>query len=74
MGGGMPQVPGSAIVSDGASRARVAAVEVVRAEVEAEFEPRLQEATLWQRWALKREMQREVERRLKEMAPPSALY
>lgn len=46
----------------------------VRTEVESEFAPALQQAPVWQRWQLRREIERELKRRIKKLAPPDALY
>ena len=46
----------------------------IRAEVEAEFARRIQVASFWRRWQLRRQMEQEIKRRLARLAPPHALY
>jgi hypothetical protein len=54
--------------------ARAAFEPEIRAAVVAEFAERLAVASLIERWRLRREMAREIERRLRQTAPPDALY
>jgi len=61
-------------VADGHNRARQAIEPSIRAVVEMEFTVRWNAASLWQRFWLQREINREVERRIAEVAPPEALY
>jgi hypothetical protein len=61
-------------VNDGCERARVAAMEKVRTEVEQEYAGRLASTNWWQRLLLRREMRREIEKRLDAKAPPWGLY
>jgi hypothetical protein len=62
------------IVADGYRRARAALEPEVRAEVEAEYAARLQGVKFVERMKLKREINREVEMRLRRRAPRDALY
>ena len=63
------------IVADGYWRAAGAIEPRIRAEVAAEYATRLEEATtFWQRFQLRREMKREIARRIHEQAPPYGLY
>ena len=61
-------------VADGHRRARAAVEPHVRAEVESEFAGRLQNASFFKRLRLLREMEREIQRRVDQTAPPDALY
>lgn len=61
-------------VFDGHERARAASMDKIRAQVEAEFAERIQAASWARRLPLIGEMRREIERRLKQVAPPDALY
>lgn len=61
-------------VFDGNKRARMAAIEKIRARIEAEYCERLQAASWVRRWLLKLEMRREITRQLDRIAPPDALY
>jgi hypothetical protein len=61
-------------VEYGYQLARAALEPGIRAAVAAEFAERLAVASLSERWRLRREMAREIERRLRKMAPPDALY
>jgi len=61
-------------VFDGYERARGASIDQVWAEVELEFAERWAAAGWFERLKLKREMQREIERRLDRVAPPWGLY
>lgn len=72
----MARRPGSAngFVADGYERLRRALQPQIRAEVEREFAERLHAADFWQRLLIGREISREIERRLREAAPPDALY
>ncbi len=62
------------IVVDGYERAYSAVEPEVRAQVLAEYADRLAEAGFWKRWRLRREIEREIVRRIHEKAPPDALY
>ncbi len=62
------------IVADGHARAYAAAEPQVRTAVTAEYAARLKAASLLGRRRLRRDMEREIQRRLSEQAPPSALY
>ena len=61
-------------IIDGCDRARVALKPIILSEVEQEFADQLETASFWQRLRIKREIAREVERRLAEQAPSNALY
>jgi hypothetical protein len=61
-------------VEDGYERARIAAIDSIRAEVEREYAERLSGASWLKRWCLRLEMRREIERRLDRVAPPWGLY
>jgi hypothetical protein len=62
-------------VEDGYKRARAALRPALHAEVEAEYAVQLQEVGFLERMKLKREISREVARRLhKQAPPPDALY
>ena len=62
------------IVADGYWRLLAVVDPQVRAEVEAEYAGRLEQASFWERRRLKREMAREIKRRVDEKAPPYGLY
>jgi hypothetical protein len=62
------------IVHDGCERARSAELPSIRAEVEREYAERLKTAGLFKRLLLRREIRREVEKRLGRIAPRSGLY
>ena len=62
------------IVADGQERARAAAMERVRAEVQRRFAPELARAGFWRRWALRLHLRREIQRRMEQIAPRDALY
>ena len=62
------------IVADGYYRAYAANEPIVRKEVESEYAERLKAASFWQRYSLRREIAAEIDRRLNERAPHSALY
>jgi hypothetical protein len=64
----------SGLVANGCERARLAAEPQIRAEVEREYESRIANASLIQRWRLKREMNRLIKQRLSQIAPPDAIY
>ena len=64
----------SHFVEDGYLRAHVALEPVIRAEVEAEFEEELEQASFFERLRIRRKMKIEIERRIHEVAPPDALY
>lgn len=61
-------------VADGFQRAVSALKAKFRRQVKAESAARLDQATAEARLALELEMQREIERRVAEKAPPDALY
>lgn len=61
-------------VADGQRRARSACEDEVRAEGEARYAEALATAGFWGRLWLRRRMGKEIERRLKELAPDDALY
>jgi hypothetical protein len=61
-------------VADGYRRAYSAVEPPVRVEVTAEYAERLERASFWERQRLKREIEREIRRRVHEKAPPDALY
>jgi hypothetical protein len=61
-------------VADGQSRARATIETQIRNAVETVYAERWQAASLWRRFWLRREMNREVERRLEEAAPSHAVY
>lgn len=62
------------IIPSGCRRARKASAPAVRAEVENEYASRMREADPKQKRALQRELEKEIERRLKAQAPHDALY
>jgi len=63
------------IVADGYKRGCSALEQVIRAEVREEFAERLENASLFERLRLRREMAAEIERRVRAKAPPpDALY
>jgi hypothetical protein len=62
------------IVADGHERAWWANEPLVRVQVQQEYAERLCAAPLWRRWLLRRALEREVRRRLEQLAPPDALY
>ena len=62
------------IVADGHVRARVGAEPEVRAAVSAAYAERLKASSLLGRIRLRREIEREIRRRLDEQSPPGALY
>ncbi|MBI3463047.1 MAG: hypothetical protein HY000_08320 [Planctomycetes bacterium] len=69
----------SHIVADGHKRLLDAlqadgTVARIRTEVENEFALHFPNASVWIRWRLRREINREIERRLAKLAPPDALY
>ena len=61
-------------VADGCSRARTAIETEVRRAVVLEFQERLKVGSLWRRWLVYRQINREVRRRLDARAPTDALY
>lgn len=61
-------------VADGYSRAYAAIEPGVRAEVQAEYADRLQNASFFGRIWIRWEMNREIRRRVDQSAPPDALY
>ena len=70
----MTSVLCSVFVADGYERARDANERLVRAEVEQEFAERLRNADWVDRWRMKREIERVIEKRLEHVAPPWGLY
>ncbi len=62
------------IVSDGGNRAYQANIKAVRAEVEKKYADQLVEAGFWKRIKLRRQIEKEVQKRMKKIAPPGALY
>ena len=61
-------------VADGYRRAKRAAAEHIRPQVEQEYADRLQHATDDERTTLRREMEEEIKQRINKIAPPDALY
>jgi hypothetical protein len=61
-------------VNDGCCRAQSAAEPKIREQVNAEFAEQLKSANGWERFWLKRAIDREVNRRLEKVAPSHALY
>ena len=61
-------------VHDGYCRAQAAAEVSIRAEVVVEFSGQLAAASLWQRFWLRRTIEREVQLRLDKVARPDVLY
>lgn len=62
------------IVANGYARAYAAIEPGVRAEVQAEYAERLQNASFFSRVWIRWEMKREIRRRIDRSAPPDALY
>lgn len=62
------------IVADGQRRVHKALLAKVKSEVEAKYGKEVREAALWRRWLLQLKVQREIRRRLEEIAPEDALY
>lgn len=62
------------LVADGCGRARKAVAPGVRAEVERAYAEQLRTAGWLARWLLRRRIDREVARRVAEVAPGDALY
>ena len=61
-------------VADGYRRAKRGAEEHIRLQVEEEFAERLQYATDDEEATLRREMEKEIKRRVSRITPPDALY
>ena len=61
-------------VEDGHDRARTAIEAKIRAEVQREYANQVNKASFWERQRRRREMDREVERRIDLVAPPDAVY
>jgi hypothetical protein len=61
-------------VVDGQSRAHAAIESKIHTAIEAEFAERWQAAYLWRRFWLRREMNREIERRLNKASSRYGLY
>jgi hypothetical protein len=64
----------SRLITGGFWRAAGALKPIVRAEVHTEYAEKLQSASFVGRVLLKREMNREIKRRVLAQAPPDALY
>lgn len=64
----------SGVVADGYDRARAAAESAIRAEVERQYAGRIANASVIQRWLLKREMNKLIAKRVSQIASPDALY
>ncbi len=62
------------IVADGQQRAYDDSIEQVRAETEAKYAEELKTAGMWKRMQIRRKMQREINERMKQIAPKSGLY
>lgn len=61
-------------IADGYGRARAASGPIIRAQVQQEFAARLNSASDAGKQRIEREIEQEIDRRLKEVAPPDALY
>jgi hypothetical protein len=59
------------VVCDGYERWWVGASEPIRASVEGEYAAKLRGASLWRRWQLRLEIEREVSRRMQDVPKPS---
>jgi len=70
----MPAAVRSSFVADGWSRACSALEPAIREQVIAEFAERWRTATYLQRIKLRLAIRREIARRIKQLAPPDALY
>lgn len=62
------------IVNDGARRAYLASIHRVRADVQREFSSALEQAGFLRRILLRVQINREIKHRMREIAPPWALY
>lgn len=70
----MAQADDSGFVADGCERAHDAIEPAIRAQVEQEYTDRLKAASPFQRYRLRRELNKEIQRRIDAQAPPDALY
>ena len=61
-------------VSDGDRRARDGCEAMARAEVEQEFADELRQASFFGRIRIRRRIEREIDQRIRNLAPPDALY
>lgn len=61
-------------VHGGQGRAWRALVATVESEVEMAYRKEMQEATRWRRLILRLKVEREIQRRLEDLAPSDALY
>ena len=59
------------VVCDGYQRWLVGTSEPIRVAVETEYAEKLKAASIWQRWQLRIEITREVNRRMKNIPKPS---
>ena len=64
----------SGFIADGYTRAFEALHPEISATVRAEYAARLEDASASDRLRLDREIEREIQRRIHEKAPPDALY
>jgi len=68
-------VPASGFVEDGASRLLPILEALIRPQVEDEYADRLANASsFFQRWRVRRQISREITRRLNEQVSPYALF
>ena len=61
-------------IADGHDRARDANEPIVRSDVEREFASMLEGASRAEQKQIRDQMEREINRRLNDLAPPDALY
>ncbi len=61
-------------VHDGHERAYNAAEEIVRLEVYAEFAEQIEHSSGFSKLRLKGQIEQEIKRRIRQVAPPDALY
>ena len=66
--------PADRFVVDGHRRARDGCEAAVRTEVEQESADELRQASIFGRMRIRRRIEREIERRICNLAPPDALY
>lgn len=59
------------VVCDGYERWLAGASEPTRAAVEAEYASKRHVASLWQRWQIRLEIEREISRRMRDVPKPS---
>jgi hypothetical protein len=64
----------SSFVADGYLRAREANEPRIRLQVGEEFATQLSNAPFWRWFLLRRQIEREITRRMDTVAPPDALY